>query len=99
LKTDIEDEETVRLPGAVRSRILRLGKALKWNIYHFCLFFLRKRQRWAFVNTHQALEPPIFKSFGLTYLRNDFEHHFLLKNSDISTLFGSTVVRHNNACG
>ena len=31
LKTDIEDEETVGLPGAVRSRISRLEKALKWK--------------------------------------------------------------------
>ena len=61
-KTDGEDEETVfGLPGAVRSlRIFeegvvalveefgRLGKALKWKIYYFILFFLRKRRRWAF---------------------------------------------------
>ena len=34
MKTDIEDEETVGLPGAVRSRISRLAKALKWKLYH-----------------------------------------------------------------
>ena len=33
------------------------------------LFFLRKRRRWAFLNTLQALDPPTFKSFGLTFLR------------------------------
>ena len=30
------------------------------------LVFLRKRRRWAFLNTLQALDPPTFKSFGLT---------------------------------
>ena len=33
------------------------------------LFFLRKRRRWAFLNTLQALDPPTFKSFGLAFLR------------------------------
>ena len=33
------------------------------------LVFLRKRRRWAFLNTLQALDPPTFKSFGLTFLR------------------------------
>ena len=32
------------------------------------LVFLRKRRRWAFLNTLQALDPPTFKSFGLTFL-------------------------------
>ena len=82
--------ETVGLPGAVRSRILRLAKALKWKIFHL-LFFWRKRRRWAFLNTLQALDPPTFKSFALTYLRNDLEHQYLLKNSEISTLLA--VVR------
>ena len=39
MKTDIEDEETVGLPGAVRSRISRLAKALKWKIYHLLFGF------------------------------------------------------------
>ena len=30
------------------------------------LVFLRKRRRWAFLNTLQALDPPTFESFGLT---------------------------------
>ena len=29
------------------------------------LVFLRKRRRWAFLNTLQALDPPTFKYFGL----------------------------------
>ena len=33
------------------------------------LVFLRKRRRWAFLNTLQALDPPTFKTFGLTFLR------------------------------
>ena len=45
------------------------------------LVFLRKRQRWAFLNTLQALDPPTFKSFGLTFLRNDFEHQFFSKTA------------------
>eukprot|EP00493_Phyllostaurus_siculus_P020477 UN20802 len=52
----------------------RLAKALKWKIYHLLFVFLRKRRREAFLNTLQALDPPTFKSFGLTFLRNDFEH-------------------------
>ena len=39
MKTDIEDEKTVGLPGAVRSRISRLAKALKWKIYHLLFVF------------------------------------------------------------
>ena len=58
-------------------RISRLAKALKWKIYHLLFdFALRKRRRWAFLNTLQALNPPTFKSLGLTFLRNDFVHHF-----------------------
>ena len=41
----------------------------------------KKYQLWALLesgigglNTLQALDPPTFKSFGLTFLRNDFEH-------------------------
>ena len=52
------------------------------------LVFLRKRQRWAFLNTLQALDPPTFKSFGLTFLRNDFEHHlFAHKQRDIDSFW------------
>ena len=43
MKTDIEDEETVGLPGAVRRRISRLAKALKWKIYH--LLFVTKQTK------------------------------------------------------
>ena len=38
----MEYEETVGLSGAVRSRISRLAKALKWKIYHLLFGFLRK---------------------------------------------------------
>jgi len=52
------------------------------------LVFLRKRRRWAFLNTLQALDPPTFKSFGLTFLRNDFEHHlFAHKQRDIDSFW------------
>ena len=52
------------------------------------LIFLRKRRRWAFLNTLQALDPPAFKSFGLTFLRNDFEHHlFAQKQRDIDSFW------------
>jgi hypothetical protein len=65
------------------------------------LVFLRKRRRWAFLNTLQALDPPTFKTFGLTFLyETTLSITYLLKNSEISTLFGSSpVLRHNNACG
>ena len=55
------------------------------------MVFLRKRRRWAFLNTLQALDPPAFKSFSLTFLRNDFEHQSLLKNSEIYRLFFAVV--------
>ena len=71
----------------------------KFTIWY--LVFLRKRRRWAFLNTLQALDPPTFKSFGLTFLyETTLSITYLLKNSEISTLFGSSpVLRHNNACG
>ena len=64
------------------------------------LVFLRKRRRWAFLNTLQALDPPTFRIFRFNFgYGNDFQQQFLLKNSEISTLFGSSpVLRHNNAC-
>eukprot|EP00493_Phyllostaurus_siculus_P021554 UN21881 len=60
------------------------------------------RRRWAFLNTLQALDPPTFKSFGLTFLSYEttLSITYLLKNSEISTLFGSSLVlRQFNACG
>ena len=35
----IEDEETIGLPGAIRSRMSRLAKALKWKIYYLLFGF------------------------------------------------------------
>ena len=72
------------------------------NLPFFSLFFLRKRRRWAFFkNTLQALDPPTFRIFRFNFgYGNDFQQQFLLKNSEISTLLGSSpVLRHNNACG
>ena len=65
------------------------------------LVFLRKCRRWAFFkNTLQALDPPTFRIFRFNFgYGNDFQQQFLLKNSEISTLLGSSpVLRHNNAC-
>ena len=39
MKTDIEDEETVGLPGAVRSRISRLGKGTQVENLPFVILF------------------------------------------------------------
>ena len=85
MKIDIEDEETVGLSGAV-TKIEFQGwqrrSRGKFTIHY--LVFLRKRRRWAFLNTLQALDPPTFKSFGLPLLRKDFEHHlFAQKQRDI----------------
>ena len=96
MKTDIEDEETVGLPGAVRSRISRLAKALKWKIYHLLFGF-----------SAQASTLGVFKhasglgSTNLQIFRFNFPTKrlwasflFLLKNSEISTLLGSTRLFH-----
>ena len=67
MKTDIEDEETVGLPGAVTKIEFQGWQRRSSGKFTICyLVFLRKRRRWAFLNTLQALDPPIFKSFGLT---------------------------------
>ena len=92
-----------RVVDSMVRRISRLAKALKWKIYHFlvCFFcasvdverFLKTRFRpWI----HQPSE-----SFGLTLaMETTFNSNFWLKNSEISTLLGSSpVLRHNNACG
>ena len=58
----------------------------KFTIWY--LVFLRERRRWAFLNTLQVLDPPIFKSFSLTFLRNDFEHHlFAPKQRNIDSFW------------
>ena len=101
MKTDIEDEETVGLPGAVTKIEFQGWQRRSSGKFTICYFFLRKRRRWAFLNTFQALDPPTFNSFGLTFLQNDFQHRFLLKNSEMLTFqFGSSpVLRHNIPCG
>ena len=69
MKTDIEDEETVGLLGAVTKIEFQGWQRRSSGKFTICyLFFLRKRRRWAFLNTLQALDPPTFKSFGLTFL-------------------------------
>ena len=89
MKTDIEDEETVGLPGAVTKIEFQGWQRRSSGKFTICyLVFLRKRRRWAFLNTLQALDPPTFKSFGLTFLRNDFEHHlFAQKQRDIDSFW------------
>ena len=89
MKTDIEDEETVGLPGAVTKIEFQGWQRRSSGKFTICyLVFLRKRRRWAFLNTLQALDPPTFKSFGLTFLRNDFEHQlFAQKQRDIDSFW------------
>ena len=90
MKTDIEDEETVGLPGAVTKIEFQGWQRRSSGKFTICyLVFLRKRRRWAFLNTLQALDPPTFKSFGLTFpIRNDFEHHlFAKKQRDIDSFW------------
>ena len=87
MKTDIEDEETVGLPGAVTKIEFQGWQRRSSGKFTICyLVFLRKRRRWAFLNTLQALDPPNFKSFDLPFLRNEFEHHsFAQKQRDIDS--------------
>ena len=58
MKTDIEDEKIVGLPGAVRRRISRMAKALKWKIYHLLFGFSAQASTLGVLNTLQALDPP-----------------------------------------
>eukprot|EP00493_Phyllostaurus_siculus_P021553 UN21880 len=50
------------------------------------------RRRWAFLNTLQALDPPTFKSFGLTFLRKRFWESIIRSKTARYRLF-LTVVR------
>ena len=57
MKTDIEDEETVGLPGAVTKIEFQGWQRRSSGKFTICyLVFLRKRRRWAFLNTLQALD-------------------------------------------
>ena len=51
------------------------------------LVFLRKRRRWAFLNTLQALDPPTFRIFRFNFgYGNDFQQQFLAqKQRDIDS--------------
>ena len=89
MKIKVEDKETVGLPGAVTKIEFQGWQRRSSGKFTICyLVFLRKRRRWAFLNTLQALDPPTFKSFGLIFLRNDFENHlFTQKQRDIDSFW------------
>ena len=100
MKTDIEDEETVGLPGAVRRRISRLAKALKWKIYHLLFGFSAQASTLGVFKHASGLGSTNLQIFRFNFpTETTLSITYLLKNSEISTLFGSSpVLRHNNAC-
>ena len=95
------DEETVGLPGAVRSRISRLAKALKWKIYHLLFGFSAQASTLGVFKHASGLGSTNLQNFRFNFpTETTLSITYLLKNSEISTLFGSSpVLRHNNACG
>ena len=89
MKTDIEDAETVGLPGAVRSRISRLAKAIKWKIDHL-LFGVSAQASTLGVFKHASgLGSTNLQIFRFNFpIRNDFEHHlFAQKQRDIDSFW------------
>ena len=94
METDIEDEETVGLPGAVRRRISRLAKALKWKIYHLLFGFSAQASTLGVLKHASGLGSTNLQNFRFNFpTETTLSITYLLKNSEIRYRLFLAVVR------